>query len=228
MCGRLSIAVSREDLSKYLNDVYGIEMLPEVIELPKFNVAPSEDLVSVINDGKNYRVGLLKWGFVPEFKADASKIIINARSETIDKLYSFKKSFQERRCIILADGFFEWERSTSTKTPYRFSLKNQKIFAFAGLWSVFTDKDGKKTFTTTIITTKANNLMAEIHDRMPVILTEDKAKLWLDPKVKDSEALKKILIPYDPDEMELYEVSKRVNKASDKSEEVIKPIKKST
>ncbi len=228
MCGRLSIAVSREDLGKYLNEVYGIEMLPEVIELPKFNVAPSEDLVSVINDGKNYRVGLLKWGFVPEFKSDGSKIIINARSETIDKLYSFKKSFYERRCIILADGFFEWERSTSTKTPYRFSLKNQKIFAFAGLWSVFTDKDGKKTYTTTIITTKANLLMADIHDRMPVILTEEKAKLWLDPSMKDSEALKKILIPYDPDEMELYEVSKRVNKASDKSEEVIKPIKKST
>lgn len=228
MCGRLSIAVSREDLGKYLNEVYNIEVLPEIIELPRLNVAPSEDLISIINDGKNYRVGLLKWGFVPEFKSDNSKMIINARSETIDKLYSFKKSFLERRCIILADGFFEWERSTSTKTPYRFTLKNSKIFAFAGLWSVFTDKDGKKVFTTTIITTKANSLMAEIHDRMPVILTEEKAKLWLNPTIKDSEALKKILVPFATDEMELYEVSKRVNKASEKSKEVIEPIKKST
>jgi putative SOS response-associated peptidase YedK len=228
MCGRLSIAVSKKDLKEYLNDFYGIEVLPEEISLPKFNVAPGEDLISLVSDGEKFRVGLLKWGFVPEFKKKLNKPIINARSETVDKLYSFKKSFYERRCVILADGFFEWERSTGTKTPYRFVLKNKRIFAFAGLWIVSIDELNQKVYTTTIITTKANSLMKDIHDRMPVILNEDQVKIWLDPKLKDQEALKKILVPFDSVYMDFYEVSKVVNNASNKSEETIKPIKKST
>ena len=228
MCGRLSIAVSKKDLKEYLNDFYGIEVLPEEISLPKFNVAPGEDLISLVSDGEKFRVGLLKWGFVPEFKKKLNKPIINARSETVDKLYSFKKSFYERRCVILADGFFEWERSSTTKTPYRFVLKNKKIFAFAGLWTVSFDELNQKVYTTTIITTKANSLMKDIHDRMPVILNEDQVKIWLDPKLKDQEALKKILVPFDSVYMDFYEVSKVVNNASNKSEETIKPIKKST
>ena len=228
MCGRLSIAVSKKDLKEYLNDFYGIEVLPEEISLPKFNVAPGEDLISLVSDGEKFRVGLLKWGFVPEFKKKLNKPIINARSETVDKLYSFKKSFYERRCVILADGFFEWERSTGTKTPYRFVLKNKRIFAFAGLWTVSIDELNQKVYTTTIITTKANSLMMDIHDRMPVILSEDQVKIWLDPKLKDQEALKKILVPFDSVYMDFYEVSKVVNNASNKSEDTIKPIKKST
>jgi len=228
MCGRLSIAVSKKDLKEYLNDFYGIEVLPEEISLPKFNVAPGEDLISLVSDGEKFRVGLLKWGFVPEFKKKLNKPIINARSETVDKLYSFKKSFYERRCVILADGFFEWERSTGTKTPYRFVLKNKRIFAFAGLWTVSIDELNQKVYTTTIITTKANSLMKDIHDRMPVILNEDQVKIWLDPKLKDQEALKKILVPFDSVYMDFYEVSKVVNNASNKSEETIIPIKKST
>ena len=227
MCGRLSIAVSKEDLSKYLKENYDITVLPETIELPRFNVAPNEDLVSLISDGEKFRVGLLKWGFIPEYKKDDKQIIINTRSETIDRLFSFKKSFSEKRCVILADGFFEWERLTSTKIPYRFTLKNRKIFGFAGLWSTFTDSKGKKTYTTTIITTKANTLMSEIHDRMPVILDEKTAKFWLDPRVKDLEALKKVLIPYDLEDMELYEVSPKVNNARYKEPDAIKQIKKS-
>ena len=228
MCGRLSIAVSKKDLKEYLNDFYGIEVLPEEISLPKFNVAPGEDLISLVSDGEKFRVGLLKWGFVPEFKKKLNKPIINARSETVDKLYSFKKSFYERRCVILADGFFEWERSSTTKTPYRFVLKNKRIFAFAGLWTVSIDELNQKVYTTTIITTKANSLMKDIHDRMPVILNEDQVKIWLDPKLKDQEALKKILVPFDSVYMDFYEVSKVVNNASNKSEETIIPIKKST
>ena len=228
MCGRYSIAVSKGDLEAYLKTNYQIEVLPDQILLPKYNIAPSEDIISVINDGQKYRIGLLKWGYIPEFSKDDSKPIINTRSETIDTKTAFKKNFIEKRCIILADGFFEWERSTSTKRPYRFSLKNKKIFGFAGLWSVFTDKLGKKTYTTTIITTKANSLINEIHDRMPVILSEEQAKEWLNPRIKDSIALKEILKPYCAQEMELYEVSNNVNKVSYKEKDVIIPIKKST
>ncbi|MFA6648054.1 MAG: SOS response-associated peptidase [Candidatus Izemoplasmatales bacterium] len=228
MCGRLSIAVSKEDLTKYLEQNYDITVLPDSIELPKFNIAPSEELVTLINDGTKYRVGLLKWGFVPEYTKDESKILINARSETVDKLYTFKKSLIERRCLIFADGFFEWSRSTGTKTPYRFVLKKTKVFALAGLWSSFINKQGKRVFTTTIITTKANSLMSEIHDRMPVILDQESAKIWLNPNLKDTDALKKILNPYDSNEMEIYQVSSKVNNPKNKNHEVIDEIKKST
>lgn len=228
MCGRYSISVSKPELAKYLLENYKIEVLPEAITLPRYNVAPSEDVIALISDGLKYRVGLLKWGYIPSQNQVSDKPLINARSETIDKLYSFKGSFLERRCILLADGFFEWERSTSTKTPYRFALKNRKLFGFAGLWSMVKDKAGNKVYTTTIITTKANDLVSSVHERMPVILTEAKAKIWLDPNLKDSEALKQMLIPYSLDDLELYEVSSKVNSAKCKDEDVIKPIKKST
>ena len=212
MCGRYSISVSKPELAKYLLENYKIEVLPEAITLPRYNVAPSEDVIALISDGLKYRVGLLKWGYIPSQNQVSDKPLINARSETIDKLYSFKGSFLERRCILLADGFFEWERSTSTKTPYRFALKNRKLFGFAGLWSMVKDKAGNKVYTTTIITTKANDLVSSVHERMPVILTEAKAKIWLDPNLKDSEALKQMLIPYSLDDLELYEVSSKVNR----------------
>lgn len=227
MCGRYSISVSKPEMIEYLETNYNIKVLDEFIELPRYNIAPSQGALSIISDGMKFRVGLLKWGFVPEFAKDDKKAIINARAETIDKLYSFKKSFFERRCLILADGFYEWERSTSTKTPYRFALRNKKVFAFAGLWSVFVDEQGKKTYTCTIVTTKANELIKSVHDRMPVILDEDKARFWLDPKVKDSEALKSILVPYSAEDMELYQVSKKVNNVKFDDEECIKPLKKS-
>lgn len=228
MCGRLSVAVSKADLKEYLKENYQIEVLPDALELPKYNVAPSEDLISLISDGAKYRVGLLKWGFIPDYAKDESKPIINARSETVDKLYSFQKSFFERRCIILSDGFFEWERSTSTKTPYRFQLKNKKLFGFAGLWSVHVNMEGKKSYSTTIITTKANKSMKNIHDRMPVILTESMAKKWLNPESKDTLLLKEILKSGDLTDLELYEVTSKVNNAKYKEKDVIEKKKIST
>jgi putative SOS response-associated peptidase YedK len=226
MCGRYSISVSKKELSEYLEKYYNIELLDEKIELPRYNIAPSQSALSIINDKTKYRVGLLKWGFTPDFAKDDKMSIINARMETIDTLPSFKKSFLERRCLIIADGFYEWERSTSTKTPYRFALRNKKLFAFAGLWGVFKDSLGNKTYNCTIITTKANELISSIHDRMPVILDEEKAKIWLDPNIKDANALKQILNPYDSSEMELYQVSTRVNSPKNDDAELIKPIKK--
>lgn len=226
MCGRYSISVSKAEMLEYLEKHYNIKVLDEKIDLPRFNVAPSQEVLSLISDGLKYRVGLLKWGFIPEYAKDEKKVIINAKSETVDTLPTFKKSFHERRCIIIADGFYEWERSTSTKTPYRFALKNKKIFAFAGLWSLFTRKNGEKVYTCTIITTVANDLIKSIHDRMPVILDEEQAKLWLNPLISDKQALKDILKPYDSKEIELYEVSAKVNNAKYDESDLIEPIKK--
>lgn len=226
MCGRYGISVTRKELGDYLNEHYGIEVLDDNIILPRYNIAPGQNAISLINDGTKYRVGLLKWGLVPSWAQDekiGSKMI-NARGETLAEKPAFRKSLQERRCVIIADGFFEWYRTTSTKTPYYFYLKNNSIFGFAGLWATFTRPDGSRLSTCTIITTKANTLMQDIHDRMPVILTEDSAKIWLDPNLKDTEALKNLLKDYDPDDMALHQVSSRVNKPENDDADIIRPV----
>ncbi len=227
MCGRYGISVSRDQLKTYLSEHYQIKVLDENIQLPRYNIAPGQDVVSVINDGTKYRVGLLKWGFVPAWAKDESigYKMINARSETLKEKPAFKKSFYQQRCIILADGFFEWYRTTSTKTPYYFYLKDRRIFGFAGLWTAYKRPDGSTLYTCSIITTKANDILKDIHDRMPVILDETTAKQWLDPNLKDHEVLESILKPYDPNEMALHQVSSRVNKAMNDDEDIIKPVK---
>jgi len=226
MCGRYSISVSKAEMLEYLEKNFNIKLLDDKIELPKFNVAPSQDVLSIINDGVKYRVGLLKWGFIPENSKDDKRMIINAKSETIDKLSSFQKSFYQRRCIIIADGFYEWERTTSTKTPYRFALKNKKIFGFAGLWSSFVRVSGEKVYTCAIITTVANDLIKSIHDRMPVILNEEESKIWLNPQITDKQVLKAVLKPYESDELELFQVSSKVNNVSYDEIDCLEQIKK--
>jgi len=226
MCGRYGISVTREELTEYLSEHYGIDVLDENIVLPRYNIAPGQNVVSLINDGTKYRVGLLKWGLVPEWSKDEKSgyKLINARKETISEKPAFKKSLIQRRCVIIADGFFEWYRTTSTKTPYYFYLKDNNIFGFAGLWTVLTRDDGTKLSTCAIITTKANTLMQDIHDRMPVILTEDAAKLWLDPKNRDVEVLQKLLVEYDSQEMMLHQVSSRVNKPANDDIDIIQKV----
>lgn len=227
MCGRYGISVTREELTEYLSEHYDIDVLDEAITLPRYNIAPGQNVVSLINDGTKFRVGLLKWGFIPPW-ADSEKsarTVINARSETLKDKPTFKKSFYQRRCVIISDGFFEWYRTTSTKTPYYFYLKNNKIFGFAGIYTVFKREDGTSLYTCCIITTHANTLMKDIHDRMPVILTEEQAKTWLDPNIKDSNILEEILTEYDPNDMQLHQVSSRVNKTNNDDGDIIKPIK---
>lgn len=226
MCGRYGISVTREELKDYLLENYNIEVLDENIILPRYNIAPGQDVLSLINDGTKYRVGLLKWGFVPSWSKDDNigYKMINARSETISEKPSFKKSLVQRRCIILADGFFEWYRTTSTKTPYYFYLKNNKIFGFAGLWTVKTKDDGSKLYTCTIITTKANSIMNDIHERMPVILSEKSAKIWMDPKIRDLNAIKNILESDQMEDLQFHKVSSRVNKTENDDSDLIKKI----
>ncbi|MFA7561676.1 MAG: SOS response-associated peptidase [Candidatus Izemoplasmatales bacterium] len=226
MCGRYSLAVGKHDLEKYLLKNYGIELINFEINLPRYNVSPTDKVLSVISDGKYYRVGLLRWGYIPDNANDESKFFINTRSETIDKLPSFKKSFFERRCIILADGFFEWDHIGTTKHPFMFTLKDKQIFGFAGIWTKFINKNQEKIYSTSIITTKANKQVGKIHERMPVILSEEQTKVWLNPSLRDSEALKSILNDNNLDDFEMIEVSTLVNSPQNDNEDVIKPIKK--
>jgi putative SOS response-associated peptidase YedK len=139
--------------------------------------------------------------------------MINAKSETIDQKISYRQSFEKRRCLILADSFYEWKKVGKDKTPMRIKKIDGKIFAMAGIWNTYTRPDGVKVHSCAIITTSANKLVGEIHDRMPVILNQVDQKVWLN-QVSDTIALKALLKPYPETEMEAYEVSSIVNNAA--------------
>ena len=226
MCGRFTITIDLEDLREYLVDHYDITELKSEFELPRYNIAPTQDVITIINDGSKNRVGLLKWGLIPPFAKD-EKIgasMINAKSETLMEKPSFRSSFQTKRCVILADSFYEWKREENKKTPMRIGLNNNQIFPMAGLWSTFTRPDGTKIHSTTIITTHANELMSEIHDRMPVILDDQEVATWLNPRIQDLNMLSKMLKPYESKAMYSYKVSPIVNNARNEVKECILKI----
>jgi putative SOS response-associated peptidase YedK len=226
MCGRFTLDIEPEAMTNYLYEHYQIENLNEDIRLPRYNVAPGQQILTVLNDGKKYRAGTLKWGFVPFFSKD-EKIgykMINARAETLAEKASFKQSLVNKRCIILADGFYEWKKENNAKFPMRFRLKERELFSFAGLWSSYTREDGTKLYTCTIITTTPNSLVSPVHDRMPVILTKDAEKIWLNPEQKDPQLLTSLLNPYDVNHMEVYPVSSLVNSTKYDQKECIEAV----
>lgn len=225
MCGRFTITINQEELKAHLSTNYNVANFSAVFNLPRFNIAPGQEIIAIINDGKNNRVGQLKWGFVPSFAKD-EKIgfsMINAKSETIDEKISFRQSFEKRRCLILADSFYEWKRVGKDKTPMRIMTKNGKIFAMAGIWNTFTRPDGVKIHTCAIVTTSANKLIGEIHDRMPVILNEVDQKTWINPG-SSTASLKALMKSYPEEEIEVYQVSSIVNNAANDVVECINRV----
>ena len=223
MCGRFTLTVSLETLLKIVAERFDIFDSEENFDLPRYNIAPSQQVLAIIHDGEKYRLGTMKWGLVPPFATD-EKIgfkMINAKAETIDDKPSYKQSFMHKRCLILADGFYEWDKYSNEKTPYRIIVKDQPMIAFAGIWSRYVKPNGDKLFTCSIITTEANEMMKPIHDRMPVILDEAAQRVWLKKEVSSGE-LKKLLLPYDDNLMEKYVVSKEVNRPANEHPDVIK------
>jgi len=191
---------------------------------PRYNLAPGQEAPVVIyEDSKILR--LMQWGLVPSWAKEASigYKMINARAETLTQKPSFKKSFKQRRCLVLADGFYEWRKGTGgrTKIPLRFVLKNREPFAFAGLWDTWQKPDGDLLHSFTIITTESNELIRPIHDRMAVMLRQEDEAKWLDPDLKDVEQLIPLLKPYPSDQMEGYEVSTLVNSPKNDTPECI-------
>ena len=219
MCGRFTLT----DEIINLQAAFQFENLEETI--PRYNISPGQNILTVVSN-KTSRLGKnMKWGLVPNWAGD-EKIgykMINARAETIDSKPSFKHAFRRRRCLILADGFYEWKKTAEGKQPYRFVMKDHKAFAFAGLWETWT-KGKKPLVTCTIITTGPNEVTKDVHDRMPVILPEHTYDTWLNPSFDDINELKKLLAPYPADEMEKYEVSTLVNAAKNDSPELISPL----
>src|SRR5690554_5303444 len=161
MCGRFTITLNNDQLNQFLSQRYNI-LNSKSFNIPRFNVAPSNNVISVISDGINYRVGELKWGFIPPYSKNHKKIeIINAKAETIFDNNAFKVSVLNQRCVVLADSFYEWQKQNNQKQPYRI-LTDQLLFPMAAIWSTYKLEDRKKIHTVAIITTHSNNLMENI------------------------------------------------------------------
>lgn len=210
MCGRITFTFSKGELEGYLKEQYHIEQVNQAFDLPRYNVAPGQEIISVINDGNKNSVGLLKWGFVPSFATD-EKVgfkMINAKAETLFEKPAYKEAARSRRCVVLADSFYEWDKA---KQPYRILTKGGHIFPLAGLWNTYKRANGDLVHTVAIITTTANKPMRTIHERMPVILDDRSQQIWLDQHVKDESRLSMLLRPYPDDDMTMYAVSKHVN-----------------
>ena len=223
MCGRFTLTAEFHEII----DRFAIEAaIADELYQESYNVAPSQSVLSVINDGEKNRLGYLKWGLIPSWSKDekiGSKLI-NARGETLAEKSSFRDAFQKRRCLVLADSFYEWKRhENGTKTPMRIRLKSNEVFAMAGIWERW--KKGNDTiFTCTVITTSPNKLMSDIHNRMPVILHKNDEQTWLNPKVQDFQLLSQYLQPFPQDLMEAYEVSSLVNSPKNNQPQCIEKI----
>jgi putative SOS response-associated peptidase YedK len=221
MCGRFTLTVDPGQLQ----EAFPWTEMPEGIPL-RYNIAPSQPAAVIPNDGLN-RVDFYNWGLIP-FWAKDPKIgnrMINARAETLAEKPSFRGSFKYKRCLVLADGFYEWrkEPGTKTKTPMYLRMKNQEPFAFAGLWDIWNSSDGSEIRTFTIITTEPNQLVGKIHNRMPVILPQSAYRQWLQEGENDPSLLKSALQPYPAEDMEAYPVSRYVNSPQNDSPECIIP-----
>ncbi len=223
MCGRFTVSVDIEEVEQFLKENFDINDLPNDFIIPRYNIAPGQDIISIINDGGKNRVGSLNWGFVPHFTKNEKQTfkIINAKSETLATKPSFKDSFINKRCLIIADGFYEWKKVNKKKIPFYIKLKNKKMFTFAGLWSSYKRDDGSKHYSCTIITTKANDLFQPIHERMPVIMTKVAERIWLNPNIKDIKMLSTLLNPFPIEKMDYYQVSEIVNNSRNETPQCI-------
>jgi putative SOS response-associated peptidase YedK len=179
---------------------------------PSYNVAPGQNVAVLLKDDSR-KLGVLKWGLIPHWSKDPAigNRMINARAETIAEKPSFKHPLRRKRCLIVADGFYEWRKDGTQKTPMYIFLKNRKPFVFAGLWDVWTSPEGEKIASCTIITTEPNELMKKIHHRMPVLLPRKDIDRWLDRSTQDEREVLPLLRPYPAKEMDAYEVSRLVN-----------------
>lgn len=199
MCGRFTIMLDPEALQLELD----LGEIPAGFK-PNFNVAPGQPIAAV-RDLQTRKVELFKWGLVPVWAKDpmVGHKLINARSETIAEKPSFKQAFLRRRCLIPADGFYEWKKDSSPKQPYLFKMSDGKPFTFAGIWEFWRDRTGIELTTCAIITTTPNEMVEAYHDRMPVILEKDARWKWLGET--PVEELKEMLKPYPAEEMSLPE-----------------------
>jgi putative SOS response-associated peptidase YedK len=207
MCGRFTLFASPDELSAY----FRIESSGNIA--PRYNICPSQTVPCIIQDDKGKRIiKFFRWGLIPSWADDPTigNRLINARSETVATKPSFRSAFKYRRCLIPSNGFFEWKRIEKRKCPYFIRMSNGEPFAFAGIWEHWTDPDGKAVETCTILTTTCNDLVGDIHNRMPVILNPEDYDLWLNPEAPE-DALKTLMKPFPAEFMDVHEVTDLIN-----------------
>src|SRR5277367_4109636 len=220
MCARFRLARRKKILEQELAAIFDLDP-PEIIA--RYNIAPTQPILAVRQkpDRPIRTFSTPRWGLIPSWFKDKNRAKdaggsvrnINARSETAATSPSFREPFISQRCLIPADGFYEWQQRNKLKQPYCFEVGHGELFAFAGLWDCWPNPAGETIHSCTILTTTPNSLIAEIHDRMPVILHPNDFDLWLDPHFKDVATLSAMLKPYDPTRMRRYPVSPKINDA---------------
>lgn len=224
MCGRFTLTANFVQLIERF-DIESFLLSEEYA--PNFNIAPSQSVLAVINNGRINKMGYLKWGLIPPWAKDQTigYKMINARGETLMDKPSFKNAYRKKRCLIIADSFYEWkQQGEKKKTPMRIKLKSDNLFAMAGLWEQWKSPTGESVFSCAVITTASNELVSDIHDRMPVILKPEDEKIWLDSSITDPHSLNPLLKPHNQELMEAYEVGPAVNSPKNNSVELIQRI----
>jgi putative SOS response-associated peptidase YedK len=223
MCGRYRLSRRKEMIEEYFSTVSG-----EDDWNPRYNIAPTQPVPVIRQNPKEPRreLSLLRWGLIPSWAKDSSigAQTINARTETANTKPAFRDALKSRRCLIPADGFYEWQRRDKAKQPYCFEVNDGELFAFAGLWDRWKDPNGQWIKSCSILTTTPNAVASSVHDRMPVILDPDNYDLWLDPGMTNVEAVSEMLKPYDARQMRCYPISTRINHVANDDAECSTPV----
>ncbi len=205
--------------------LFDLGTLPELD--PRYNIAPSQLLPAVVQpDAAERRFRLLKWGLVPFWAKDPAigNRLINARSETASKKPAFRAAMRYRRCLLAADGFYEWRKTPAGKQPVYVQLRDGQLFAFAGLWESWEGPGGEVIDSAAILTTRPNDLLEPVHNRMPVILSPEQYDRWLDPDCTDAGQVEGLLGPYPSEQMRLRPVSRYVNSPANEGPRCIEPV----
>jgi putative SOS response-associated peptidase YedK len=223
MCGRYRLSRRKQLVEEYFDTASD-----EPEWTPRYNIAPTQPVPVIRQNPKEPRreLSLMRWGLIPSWPRNSSVAaqMINARSETAATKPAFRDPLNNRRCLIPADGFYEWQRSGKAKQPYCFEVNGGELFAFAGLWDRWKDPSGQWVKSCSILTTTPNAVTSSVHDRMPVILDPDGYDLWLDPGMMNVEAASDLLKPYDALKMRSYPVSPRVNHVANDDAECSTPV----
>lgn len=222
MCGRFTLRLSPTELAEIFR------LLDEPEFSPRYNIAPTQTVPIVRKGETAFEAVPMRWGLVPSWAKEAKigNRLINARGETVAEKPSFRAAFKRRRCLVPADGFYEWKKlDARTKQPYMIGLKNADAFAFAGLWETWKSPEEERIESFTIITTTANEFLSDLHNRMPVILHEEDYDRWLDERNDDYESLQELLTSYPGDDMRTYPVSTVVNSPKNDRPECAEELK---
>jgi putative SOS response-associated peptidase YedK len=222
MCGRFTLTV---DLGQIQAAFPGIEVPRDLP--PRYNIAPTQPVAVIPNNGQN-RLDFYIWGLIPSWAKDPEigNRMINARAETLAEKPAFRSAYRRRRCLVLADGFYEWraDPGTKSKTPMYIQLESTEPYGLAGLWEIWSNGDGSEIRSCTIVTTEPNQLLSSIHNRMPVIVSADNYDRWLSPQELSPEELQPVLAPYPAEEMVAFPVSRLVNSPNNDVPECVLPV----